>query len=84
MAQARVERRFTDPHVHLFCRCGWDGYDDDIEDWAVDSERDRVVRRCPRCDDPVPEWGAIPSIDGAKRVARGPLREALGEAVSGE
>lgn len=74
------DRSFSDPHVELECECGWTGHDDDIEDWAVESERDRVVRRCPGCGDRVPEWGVLPSIEGAAKIARGSLREALVEA----
>jgi hypothetical protein len=77
---AWVIRSFETPHIGLRCDCGWEGTDDDIVDWDVQRERDRVVRVCPDCGTPVPEWGALPSVDGAATVARGPLREALAEA----
>ncbi len=75
-----VDRSFTHPNIALRCRCGWEGIDADIEAWDVQLERDRVVRRCPGCGEPVPEWGTIASIDGATRIARGPLRDSLVEA----
>ena len=75
-----VARSFDSPHVALQCRCGWDGTDGDIGAWDVQSERDRVVRRCPGCERPVPEWGTIRPIEAAVRVARGPLERALGMA----
>ncbi|WP_276256552.1 hypothetical protein [Halomontanus rarus] len=85
MATPRVERSFTEPHVKLTCRCGWSGHDDEIEEWAIEPERDRVIRRCPDCDKPVPEWGALRSIDGVAQIARGQLRESFTEAdVSSE
>jgi hypothetical protein len=80
MTRPQVERSFSEPHIRLTCRCGWTGHDDDVEDWAIEPERDRVVRRCPSCDEPVPEWGALRSIDGVARLARGSLRESLVEA----
>jgi hypothetical protein len=73
------ERSFSEPYVRLQCECGWTGYDDDVDGWAVQPARDRVVRRCPDCGTPVPEWGALRPIDGAARIARGPLRTALAE-----
>ena len=80
MERPRVDRRFSEPNVHLTCRCGWDGYDDDIERWDIDAERDRVVRVCPSCEEPVPEWGTIRPIEGAVQIARGSLRESLAAA----
>lgn len=80
MAEPRVDRSFNEPHTRLECRCGWEGHDDDVEDWDVQRERDRVVRRCPSCGKSVPEWGALRPIDGAIHIARGPLREALVDA----
>lgn len=77
MAEPNWERSFSEPNVQLTCHCGWTGHDDDVEDWAVETGRDRVVRRCPDCGDAVPEWGALRPIDGAARIARGPLRDAL-------
>ena len=59
------------------CDCGWAGLETDIDRWDVQTDRDRVVRRCPGCDEPVPEWGTFPSIDGVARVAKGDLRAAL-------
>lgn len=75
-----VDRSFAQPNIAFRCRCGWDGIDADIEAWDVQFERDRAVRVCPDCDDPVPEWGTIASIDGATRIARGSLRDSLAEA----
>ena len=80
MAKPRVEQSFSEPHLRLTCACGWTGYDDDIERWDVEADRDRVVRCCPSCDDSVPEWGTVTSVEGVARVARGPLRAALAEA----
>lgn len=71
------KRSFSEPHVQLECQCGWTGHDDDIEDWAVETERDRVVRRCPSCRDRVPEWGVLQPIDGAAKIAQGSLKTAL-------
>lgn len=77
MGQQWVSRDAESGHVQFRCSCGWKGADADVEDWDVQDARDRLVRRCPGCNEPVPEWGAIPSIDGATQVARGPLAEAL-------
>ena len=74
------KRSFSEPHVQLECHCGWTGHDDDIDDWAVEPERDRVVRRCPECGDSVPEWGVLQPIEGAAKIARGSLETALAEA----
>ena len=79
MTDPSWERSFSEPHVELECRCGWTGYDDGIEDWAVEQERDRVVRCCPDCGEPVPEWGVIRPIEGAAQIAAGPLEAALRE-----
>ena len=75
-----VDRSFSEPHIALQCRCGWEGIDADVEKWDVQLERDRVVRRCPNCSEAVPEWGTLRSVDGAARIARGPLRRSLVEA----
>lgn len=80
MSDTDIDRSFTEPKIQLECTCGWRGPDDAIEDWAVERDRDRVVRRCPDCGEPVPEWGAFPSIDGAAMLARGSLRAALVDA----
>jgi len=80
MTRPSVERSFSEPHITLTCRCGWSGNDDEIQDWAVEPDRDRVVRRCPACEQPVPEWGALRGIGGVTQLARGPLRESLAEA----
>ncbi|MFB6140693.1 MAG: hypothetical protein ABEJ26_09695 [Halosimplex sp.] len=80
MAKPAVDRSFDHPNVQLTCGCGWTGLDADVEDWAIQEDRDRVVRRCPDCGDPVPEWGALNSIEGAAAIARGPLRASLAEA----
>jgi hypothetical protein len=77
-----VERSFNHPNIALRCDCGWEGVDADIESWDIQRERDRVVRRCPDCGSPVPEWGTLQPIDGAAQIARGPLQEALHETDS--
>lgn len=79
MPDPNWERSFSEPNVKLQCRCGWTGHDNDIEDWAVETERDRVVRRCPDCGSSVPEWGVLQPIAGAEKIARGPLKTALVE-----
>lgn len=79
MADASVTRSLGEPHVGLQCDCGWSGTDDDIQDWAIQTERDRVVRRCPDCERAVPEWGALSPIDGVARIARGSLKRSLVE-----
>lgn len=80
MSEPSVARSFDHPNVQLQCRCGWDGIDEYVTDWDVQSERDRVVRKCPDCGEPVPEWGALRTIDGASRIARGSLADALADA----
>lgn len=80
MANAGIDRSFSEPNIYLECTCGWRGPDDAIEEWAVERDRDRVVRRCPDCGEPVPEWGTFPSIDGAASLAHGSLRSALVDA----
>jgi len=80
MTEPGVGRSFSRPNVQLRCRCGWEGADADVEEWAVERDRDRVVRRCPSCGDAVPEWGALRTVAGAARVARGPLAESLAAA----
>jgi len=80
MSEPSVGRSFSEPHTRLRCRCGWEGHDDDVERWDVQRDSDRVVRCCPACDDPVPEWGAIRPIDAAAGIARGPLETSLVEA----
>ncbi len=80
MEDPSVERSFSEPNIHLQCRCGWDGHDDEIEDWDVQEDRDRVVRCCPACGEPSPEWGVLRPIDAAARIARGPLRTSLDDA----
>jgi len=61
----------------LTCSCGWTGVLRDITDYEVEPDRDRVLRCCPDCGTGVPEWGALASIDGVARVAKGPLLETL-------
>ena len=79
MSDPNWSRSFTGSHVQLNCSCGWTGHDNDIVSWAVDTERDRVVRQCPGCSEIVPEWGVVQPIDGATKIARGPLADALAE-----
>lgn len=69
----------TAPYIELECRCGWTGYDCCIEDWMVEHERDRVVRRCPKCENPVPEWGTLQPIEAAARIATGALEASIQE-----
>ncbi|MFC4989213.1 hypothetical protein [Saliphagus infecundisoli] len=80
MPESSVARSFDHPNVQLKCHCGWTGLDADVTDWDVQSDRNRVVRKCPNCGEAVPEWGALPTVDGARRIARGPLAEALADA----
>ena len=80
MPRPSVERSFSEPHISLQCRCGWEGHDDDVRQWDVQRASDRVVRVCPDCDEPVPEWGTVRPIDAAARIARGPLEASLVEA----
>lgn len=80
MVDAWVDRSGEEPNVTLRCDCGWKGIDADVTDWDVQRERDRVVRQCPDCARPVPEWGTLRSIDGAASIARGPLAESLADA----
>jgi len=61
------------------CDCGWIGPESALEDWAVQRDRDRVVRVCPDCGRPVPEWGALRPIDGVAKIAEGDLHDALVE-----
>lgn len=79
MSEPSWERSFNGSYVELQCRCGWTGLDTEIEDWAVQRDRDRVVRQCPDCEEPVPEWGALQPIEGAAKIACGPLETALSE-----
>ncbi|WP_247004522.1 hypothetical protein [Halosolutus gelatinilyticus] len=80
MSEPSVARSLDHPNVQLQCRCSWSGLDADITDWDVQPKRDRVVRKCPDCGEPVPEWGTLRPIDGASRIARGSLADALAEA----
>jgi len=80
MSDPSVDRSFSEPHTLLRCRCGWAGHDDDVQRWDVQTESDRVVRVCPDCDEPVPEWGTIRPIDAVAQIARGPLESSLVEA----
>jgi len=75
-----VERSFDAPNIAFRCGCGWRGTDAEVEEWAIDRDRHRAVRRCPDCGEPVPEWGAIRPLAGAARVARGGLARALADA----
>ena len=72
-----VARTFGDPYLALACRCGWEGRDRDVTDWDVQSDRDRVVRCCPACDQPVAEWGTLTPISGLSSIAKGSLAAAL-------
>lgn len=72
-----VHRGFDDPHIALQCSCGWQGTDGDVTGWKVDWDRDRVVRRCPGCEEPVPQWGSFRPIEGLEPLARGKLRDAI-------
>ncbi|MBV0903522.1 hypothetical protein [Haloarcula salina] len=59
------------------CDCGWSGLESALSEWDVQVERDRVVRVCPECATPVPEWGTLRPIDGVEKVASGDLESAL-------
>jgi predicted RNA-binding Zn-ribbon protein involved in translation (DUF1610 family) len=61
----------------LRCECGWEGPESAVTEWDVQFDRDRVVRKCPNCGRPVPEWGAFRSIDGVAQIAKGSIRESL-------
>lgn len=63
--------------VRARCGCGWTGELSTVEEWAIEPDRDRIVRRCPECREPRPEWGTFHGLDGVRRVARGPLRRQL-------
>jgi hypothetical protein len=63
--------------VAFGCPCGWTGTESDVEDWHVDESRDRVVRVCPDCGAPRPDWGALRPIDAVARLAKGDLRQTL-------
>jgi|GEM_PF-2040395 len=80
MPDPSVDRSFSEPHTLLQCRCGWTGHDDDVRRWDVQRDSDRVVRVCPDCGEPVPEWGTIRPIEAAAGIARGPLADSLREA----
>lgn len=80
MPEPRIVPSMDRPNIGLGCACGWTGVDDEIEDWDVQPERDRVVRVCPSCQEPVPEWGCLEPIDGVARIARGSLADALADA----
>lgn len=64
----------------LRCDCGWRGAESDVTDWDVQWSHDRVVRKCPNCEEPVPEWGSFRPIDGVARIAKGQFEEALEQA----
>lgn len=81
---AWVERSYEEPYLTFRCDCGWEGTDADVEEWTVQHDVDRAVRRCPGCETPVPEWGTLRPLDGAARIARGPLRKALDDAGVGD
>lgn len=66
--------------MRLHCDCGWEGTESDVTDWDVQYARDRVVRKCPNCAEPIPEWGTFRPIDGVARIAKGRLQELLTEA----
>lgn len=80
MTTPSVKPSYYEPYISLTCSCGWEGFDKDIEEWDVQEERDRVVRRCPSCEEPMAEWGALIPIEGAAAIARGPLRQSLSDA----
>lgn len=63
--------------MRLSCDCGWEGVESEVTDWDVQHSRDRVVRNCPNCEEPIPEWGTFRPIDGVARIAKGELQEAL-------
>lgn len=74
-----VKRSLEAPNLALRCDCGWTGVDADVDEWDVQQDRDRVVRKCPECGSTVPEWGTFSPMEGVVRVARGSLRTTLVE-----
>lgn len=66
-----------DKEMAFTCSCGWYGEERDIEEWDIQSDRDRVVRVCPGCSDPVPQWGTFRPIEGVRPLAGGDLKAAL-------
>lgn len=77
MTDSWVRRAPGSPYLTFSCACGWEGPDAAVTEWAVQHDRDRVVRRCPDCDRPVPEWGTFGPIDGLAPIAHGELQAAL-------
>lgn len=63
--------------IEYRCDCGWTGLETTLSDWDVQPERDRVVRVCPGCSTPVPEWGTLRPINGVEKVAAGDLEAVL-------
>lgn len=77
MTNAGVHRSFESSRIAYKCHCGWIGGDNEIIEWDIQPERNRAVRVCPACGRSVSEWGTHSPLDGVRRVARGPLQEAL-------
>lgn len=77
MSDAGIQRSFSSSYITYECQCGWIGNDSDIKNWDIQEDRNRAVRVCPSCQESVPEWGTHCPLDGAMRVARGPLQQAL-------
>lgn len=66
--------------VQFICDCGWTGPESSIDDWSIQKDRDRVVRVCPGCETPAPEWGTFSPIDAVVPLARDGLQQALDDA----
>jgi len=66
--------------VQFRCDCGWSGPESAIEDWSIQQDRDRVVRICPGCETPAPEWGTFSPINAVVPLARGNLQRSLEDA----
>lgn len=66
--------------VAYSCTCGWRGTESDVSTWFVDEDRNRVLRVCPGCETPRPEWGALGPIDAVARIAKSDLQTQLANA----
>ena len=76
MPESRVE---FDTDMRLQCSCGWVGPVTEVDEWEVEENYTYVARVCPGCETSVPEWGAFPSPEGVKQIAKGRIRDSLCE-----
>ena len=79
MVDRMVTQSFNEPYMVFQCDCGWRGYDRDIREWAIRPKRDRIIRQCPSCCKPIPEWGMLGPIDGVAQIAQQSLKAAIEE-----